>query len=151
LSDYNKSTKGEDIIKAIEGKWKQIYSEIEGEAMPSEQFSTIETEFKEREFFVRKDGQVIHQGKFSVNISVTPNECFFFYTKSVHDLLLGAPRPGIFQLTGNTLKFNFGPVGQRTPQDFNTFPTSNAVSSIYTRGGGPFPVRPNFTLANISW
>jgi uncharacterized protein (TIGR03067 family) len=130
-SDYSKS---DNILESLQGRWRVVYSEVDGEMTPVDEFSTIVIENKDNRFAVEKNGTIVHEGKYSVNVSVTPHEIVYIYSKGA-DVFLGGPRAGIFQLEGETFKTCLGAVGQRPPSGFNTFPDSDAVLTIQQRVG----------------
>lgn len=122
----------DDIFNALQGRWRVVYSEIDGEMNPVEEFASIVLVNTGNTFVVEKDGESVHEGTFSINASVLPHEIVYIYTKSSGPFL-GGPRPGIIQLVGKTLKTTFGAIGHRFPNDFNTFPGASAVLSIHER------------------
>jgi len=118
------------LVETMQGRWKHVYSEIDGQAGPEEK--TQQMTFKDDQFTVEKDGKVAHEGKFTLNVTRSPCELVYIYSKSF-PIYLGAPRAGIVQIEGNTLKCCFSPLGQPAPKDFNTFPDSERVLSIYQK------------------
>ena len=124
----------EDVLNSLQGRWRVVYSEVDGEMTPVGDFSTIILENKSNYFSVEKNGKVLYEGRFSVNLSVTPHEIVYIYTKGA-DVFLGGPRSGIFQLVSDTFKTCLSAVGHRPPKDFNTFPNAEAVLSIHQRTG----------------
>jgi uncharacterized protein (TIGR03067 family) len=128
-------TTEEDVINLLQGKWRVVYAEEDGEIAPVDEFSTIVLENKSDLFFVEKHGEIAYEGRFSINVTNTPHEIVYIYTKAARDIFLGGPRVGIFQLAGNTLKTCLGLIGQRPPKDFSTFPDSNAALAIHQRLG----------------
>jgi uncharacterized protein (TIGR03067 family) len=125
----------EAVMKALQGKWRVVYSELNGEMTAVDDFSTIVLENKDNKFFVEKRGSVAYEGRFSINVSVMPHEIVYIYTKAPNDVFLGGPRAGILQLAGYTLKTCLGAIGQRPPTDFSTFPDSQAVLAVHQRLG----------------
>jgi uncharacterized protein (TIGR03067 family) len=112
------------LVESMQGRWKTIYSEIDGQRGPEENAHYLI--YKEDQFTVEKDGKLAHEGKFTLDVTNTPWELVYIYSKSF-PIYLGAPRAGIMQLEGNTLKCCFAALGQRPPKDFNTFPDSDRV------------------------
>lgn len=122
------------LHNAVQGSWRAIYSELNGEMTPVEEFSTIEMEHKENHFTVKKNGKIVEEGRFSINLNTTPHEITYIYSKGP-EIFLGAPRVGIVQVQGDTLKTCLGPIGQKPPTDFNTSANSDAVLTIAQRRG----------------
>jgi uncharacterized protein (TIGR03067 family) len=118
------------MVETMQGRWKHLYSEIDGQAGPEEK--TQHMTYHEDQFTVEKDGKVAHEGKFTLDVTRSPCELVYIYSKSF-PIYLGAPRAGIIQIEGNTLKCCFAPLGQPAPQDFNTYPDSQRALSIYQK------------------
>jgi uncharacterized protein (TIGR03067 family) len=127
------TTTEKDVVDSLQGKWRVVYSELDGEMTPVDEFSTIVLENRGYNFFVEKRGEIAYEGRFSINVTNTPHELVYIYTKASRETFLGGPRVGIFQLVGNTFKSCLGMIGQRPPKDFSTFSNSNAVLAIHQR------------------
>src|SRR5262245_6046999 len=87
----------ESMIKSMQGRWRAVYSELDGEMTPVAEFSSIVMEHKGTDFVVEKNGKVVDEGRFSINTTVSPHELAYIYKKGP-DIFLGGPRPGIIQL-----------------------------------------------------
>jgi uncharacterized protein (TIGR03067 family) len=118
------------LVETLQGRWKHVYSEIDGQAGPEDKVQTLT--YKEDQFSLEKDGKVAHEGKFTLDVTRSPCEIVYIYSKSF-PIYMGAPRAGIIQIEGNTMKCCFSPLGQSAPKDFNTFPDSERVLSIYQK------------------
>jgi uncharacterized protein (TIGR03067 family) len=118
------------LVETMQGRWKHVYSEIDGQAGPLDKQNYLT--YRDDQFSLEKDGKVAHEGKFTLDVNRSPCEIVYIYSKSF-PIYLGAPRAGIFQIEGNTLKCCFAPLGQSAPRDFNTFPDSERVLSIYQK------------------
>jgi uncharacterized protein (TIGR03067 family) len=129
---HTKASDAGTVLKAMEGKWRAVYSEVDGEMTPVKEFSSIVLEHKGNTFTVEKDGKVVDEGHFSVNTRVSPHELVYVYRKGP-DMFLGGPRPGVVQVEDSTLKMCMGPIGHRPPSGFNTFPDSEAVLTVFQR------------------
>lgn len=128
-----KVEQGEELISALQGRWKPTYQEIDGQMVPPAESAATVVELKDNEFKVEKSGVVEYDGLFTVDALTSPMEISLIYRKSSKPIFLGGPRPGVFQLEGDTFKWCFGPIGLPRPKDFNTFPGSESVLSIYQR------------------
>jgi hypothetical protein len=62
------------------------------------------------------------------------------YSTSAQPIFLGGPRPGIFQVDGDTFKCCFGGIGHSAPDDLNTYPGSGSVLTVFERS--PRTVQP---------
>jgi len=121
-------------LRSFEGQWKIVYSEIDGEMTNVSEFSTITLTNKGDHFVVEKGGEIVAEGKFSIDTATKPHQLTYTYSKG-KDVFLGGPRPGIFQLEGNTLKTCQGAIGRPAPKDFNTSQHSPAVLTVYQKRG----------------
>ena len=126
-------TAGITSLQALQGNWKPIYQEIDGQMIPPSEYATTLVELRGNDFRVLKNGTAAYEGRFTVDAQVSPMGIVLIYTKSAHAIFLGGPRPGVLQLEGETLKWCFGAVGQPAPQGLNTFPGSESVLSIYQK------------------
>ncbi|MFE9934225.1 TIGR03067 domain-containing protein [Streptomyces sp. NPDC005533] len=119
------------FTKALAGAWRAVYSEADGRMSPVEDFAGLTHRFEENAFSV--DGGVgRHAGTFSLDTSKSPIEVIYIYKES-DGPFLGAPRRGLIQLEGDTLKLCMGPIGHDSPTDFNTKPGSQTVLTVFQR------------------
>jgi uncharacterized protein (TIGR03067 family) len=136
MAKYERSeSQSEIVFEALQGDWRAVFSEFNGEMTPVGDFSTIVLTHKDNNFSVAKNGKVLHEGRYSLNTAVKPHVIALTYTKSANEAFLGGPRVGIAQLVGDTLKTVFPPVGQEPPKDFTTFPDSDLVLTVFQRAG----------------
>jgi uncharacterized protein (TIGR03067 family) len=124
---------GADLLSALRGRWKPIYQEIDGQMVPPTEYATTVVELRDSEFKVEKNGTVAYDGLFTLDPLASPMEISLIYKTSSNPIFLGGPRPGVFQIEGETLKWCFGPIGHPTPKGLNTFPGSEGVLSIYQK------------------
>ena len=119
-------------LRALQGRWTTVYQELDGQAVGPQQKVTTVVELKGNEFKVEQNGSVQYEGTFTIG-SGSPAEIVLIYKKSANPLFLGGPRPGLFQVEGDTLKWNIGAVGHSTPKALHTFTGSESVLSVYHR------------------
>jgi uncharacterized protein (TIGR03067 family) len=91
MSESNKGMSGPEVMNALQGEWKHVYCEFEGQMPPPDEFSTTVMQMEGNKFVVKKGGKVVDEGKFSVNVDITPNEIVLIYSKGP-EMFLGAPR-----------------------------------------------------------
>ena len=127
------AAQGADLLNALQGRWKPVYQEVDGQMVPPAESATTVVELQGNEFKVEKKGVVEYDGFFTIDALTSPMEISLIYKKSSKDIFLGGPRPGVFQLEGDTLKWCFGPLGLPRPKGLNTFPGSESVLSIYQK------------------
>jgi uncharacterized protein (TIGR03067 family) len=128
-------TLGESLLRQMQGDWRVVYSEINGEMTPVADFSNIVTTHKGNTFTVKKNDKVIHEGRGSINAIAMPHGMALTYVNTQNEAFKGGPRVGIFALAGDTMKTAFAPIGHEAPKDFNSYPDSDIVISIYQRVG----------------
>ena len=117
---------------ALQGRWKPVYQEMGGEMAPATD-PTHAVELQGNEFKVIKGGKVAYEGRFNLTPQTFPHGIVLIYTTSIQPIFLGGPRPGVFQIEGDTLKWCFAGVGQAAPDGLNTYPGSVYVLTILQR------------------
>jgi uncharacterized protein (TIGR03067 family) len=129
----------ESVIKSLQGDWRVVYSELNGEMTPLAESATTVVTHKGNNFSVSKlvnnKQTVVHEGRFSINVAVMPHRIVLIYTKSIFEGNLGGPRVGIAQLVGDTLKTVLPGVGHPPPGDFVTYEDSDLVLTVHQRVG----------------
>ena len=129
-----------ESFNALQGRWSSVYQEIDGQmASHAENVSEV-MEFQGNEFKVEKSGRAEYEGTFTISGLTSPFSMVLIYRTSPQPLFLGGPRPGVFQVEGDTFKCCFGSIGQPRPTALNTFPGSESVLTIFQRhhpGGQP--------------
>jgi uncharacterized protein (TIGR03067 family) len=114
---------------ALAGRWQAIYQELEGESADHDDI----IEFDQNTFKIEKSGSVEYEGSFSVGGERAPFSMVLFYSRSPKAFFLGGPRPGIFQVEGDTFKCCFGAIGHPAPTVLNSYPGSASVLTIFRR------------------
>lgn len=127
-SDYK------NLNENLNGNWRAVYSELEGEMTPVAHFSTILVSFKNGRFQIQSDGKVQHAGDYKLDAESTPARIIYTYRKSSF-YECDKPRVGIIQLNGDTLKDCLGAIGAKPPKEFNTTEGSNTVMTVHQRVG----------------
>jgi uncharacterized protein (TIGR03067 family) len=118
---------------SLDGRWKVIYSEVEGEMVPDSIIGTAFLEIQSHVFKVEKNGVIEYEGRLTTNPSTYPNEIILIYEKSAKPGFLGGPRPGIYQVEGNTFKTCFGMIGHSFPKELSTYPGSQSALSVHLK------------------
>jgi uncharacterized protein (TIGR03067 family) len=135
MSKYEQDSLSESVVKAMQGDFRVVYSELNGEMTPVQEFSNIVVTHRGNNFIVKKNDKVVHEGTFTINVAVMPHQIVLRYSKSVFEGNLGGPRVGIAQLVGDTLRTNLPGVGYPPPSDFITYPDSDLVLAVHQRVG----------------
>ncbi|MEV0829996.1 hypothetical protein [Nonomuraea rubra] len=111
-----------NIARSLEGQWYNVCTEVDGE--PVDQAHSV-IEMRDNEFKAEQDGNVTYRGTYTVGpISEDGRSQYhitLFSKESVNHLSLGGSRPGLFQISGETLKTVYAGVGQPAPRQFNTY------------------------------
>ncbi|RBQ21942.1 hypothetical protein DP939_04525 [Spongiactinospora rosea] len=125
-----------NIARALEGRWYNVYTEVDGE--PVDQADSI-IEMRGNEFTIEQDGNVTYRGTYRVGPAFEGNRSQYhitlIYSESINPLFLGGPRPGLFQICGETLTTVFAGVGQQAPRQFITHRGSESVLTRYRLEG----------------
>jgi uncharacterized protein (TIGR03067 family) len=118
----------------LTGRWRAVYSELNGEMTPVAHFSGIEIEYMKNKFRIFVHGVLQHSGTYTIDERVKPAQITYVYDKSTfYDV--GKPRVGIVQLTGDTFKDCLGAIGTKAPGAFNTSRDSDLVLTVHQRAG----------------
>lgn len=130
------------MAQNLTGTWHAVYAELDGEMAAAAYVSGIELTYQGDKFSVTVNGELKHEGTYTVEEKTVPHQLTLVYTKS-SVFELSKPRVGIFQLTGETYKDCLGGVGARAPSHFGTAPKSDTVMTIFRKKGleGGTPVR----------
>jgi hypothetical protein len=141
--------------KELQGSWRASYYEING--LFVSRTPTV-LELKDNQFKVYQDDKATYEGTFSIgpirDRREASSEIALTYTKSANPLFLDGKRLGLFQLYGDTLKWTFGAVGHSAPTQFNTFPGSESVLSVYVKEGAKTDAperRVSLQKTNATW
>jgi uncharacterized protein (TIGR03067 family) len=118
----------------LEGSWRAVYSELNGEMTAVAHFSGIVITFQGHKFEIEVNGVVEHSGTYSTNLKSSPAQITYVYEKSTF-YELGKPRVGIFQVTNSTFKDCLGAIGAHAPASFNTTLKSDLVMTVHQRSG----------------
>ncbi len=126
--------RNDELHEKLNGSWRAVYSELDGEMTPVAHFSTILVTFKSGRFQIQSDGKVQHAGVYELDTESSPARIIYTYKKSSF-YKTEKPRVGIIQLTGDTMKDCLGAIGARPPKSFNTTADSNTVMTVHQRVG----------------
>jgi len=129
------ATQPVDVLDALQGRWRAIYQEVDGQMIAATEYASTIMELQTSEFTVEKGGTAAYTGAFTLLTANALPQIALMYKTSQQPTFLGGPRVGVFQVEGDTLKTCFGSVGQPAPNSLNTFPGSGSVFSIYQREG----------------
>jgi uncharacterized protein (TIGR03067 family) len=127
----------------LAGSWVGVYQELEGQNVPHD----VEMAFQDNTFQVLKGGDVDYEGTFTVGGETAPFSLVLNYSKSALPIFVGGPRPGIFQVEGDTFKCCFGAIGHPAPEDLNTFPGSGFVLTVFERS--PATAQPQVVTGGV--
>jgi uncharacterized protein (TIGR03067 family) len=133
------ATEGTELLQSLNGRWKPVYQEVDGQMVEPSITASTTLELTGNDFKVEKDGVVSYEGIFTIEPLASPKQVTLIYRKSTNPIFLGGPRPGVFQVEADTLKWCFGGVGHSAPKSLNTYPGSESVLSIYQREASSVP------------
>jgi len=121
------------LLNALSGRWTIVYQEVDGQTLPSAYDLHHTLELQGNSFKIEISGSVAYEGTFTVNTASVPHQVVLSYNTSANPTFLTGPRPGVFQLEGDTLKWCFGLPGRAAPTALNTTTNSDLVLTILNR------------------
>jgi len=138
-----------EAANTLSGKWVAVYQEIDGQNIPHDEVM----EFHDNTFKVLKGSTTTYEGTFTVGGTKSPFSIVLTYSKSAQPVFLGGPRPGIFQVDGDTFKCCFGVIGHPAPHELNTYPDSGSVLTVFERSprSAKQALTPNRLLGGLPW
>jgi uncharacterized protein (TIGR03067 family) len=122
------------LVSGLHGHWSIVYQEIDGEMLPSTYNADHILEIQGSDFKIEINGSLAYDGTFSIDATASPHQIVLDYKTSANPVFKNGPRPGVFQLEGNTLKWCFSVPGRQGPTTLNTVPGSDSVLTILHRG-----------------
>jgi uncharacterized protein (TIGR03067 family) len=136
LGGYQMQTTPADpgaLTTSLRGRWTIIYQEVDGQMLPPTYNLHHTLELQGNSFKVEINGSVFYDGTFTINTASLPYQVALTYNTSANPTFLTGPRPGVFQLEGDTLKWCFSLPGRAAPTALNTTPNSDLVLTILHR------------------
>jgi uncharacterized protein (TIGR03067 family) len=114
----------------IRGSWTVERVEAEGKEVPIELFKDMTLTFEGDKYTVKVGEQVVQAGTHKLDPSRSPKT---FDDTVVAGTNQGAVIVGIYEISGDTLKFCFDPEGKQRPTAFKTTPGSQVTLGVYKR------------------
>lgn len=116
---------------AIEGTWRAVSIEVNGNAVPAGDLAKITVENgRDGEWTLMVDGQELAEGTSTIDPTVTPKTIDFKVTKG-NDA--GRETYGIYELTGDTRKICYAEPGRQRPADFSAPAGSGRTLAVFER------------------
>lgn len=139
------------MAEDLTGTWHSVYGEYGGQMVAPARVSATEWTFRGTQFSIKVLGEIEHEGTYSLDRTARPQKITIVYTRSSR-FELNKPRPGIFQVSGDTFKTCFGPIGGNAPTEFNTIQGLEHILTVQQKKGAegglvvlPPPAKPHPT------
>jgi uncharacterized protein (TIGR03067 family) len=147
-ADAPKAGTAEEEMKKLQGSWKVVSLEVEGKAIPEEEFKDVRVIFKGDKMFSTKGGKEGGKpNRYKLDPSKTPKHIDIFHPATVRaagkkkEEVVELTSPEIYSLEGNKLKICgprelSGPQGKampKRPTEFRATPKSKQALMILER------------------
>ena len=103
-------------IILLEGQWSMSLGEADGQAMPKEMVTTAKRVAKDGETAITIGGQPFFKAKYTIDPTKKPKAIDYIMTEGVTK---GKTQLGIYELSGDTIKFCFAAPGKDRPTEFS--------------------------------
>ena len=125
----------EEAIKkdhlAIEGTWRAVSVEVNGNAVNPDDVKKITTENgRDGEWTLFVDGNEVADGTSTIDPTVTPKTIDFKTTKGAN---AGQTTYGIYEMTGKTRRICYAEPGRPRPADFSAPAGSGRILAAFER------------------
>src|SRR3954466_7926954 len=114
----------EKELKKFQGTWTFESVEAGGKEIPAAEFKGITVSFEGDRYTVKKGDEVIQAATMKLDPSKSPKALDVTVAEGPNK---GAVMPGIYEITGDTLKVCFDPEGKKRPTDFKGGPGSQTL------------------------
>src|SRR5438552_13250614 len=104
-------------LAQLQGEWSMVSGSADGTAMPDAMRGTAKRVCKGDETTVTVGSQLIMKAKFTIDPSRKPKTIDY---QMIDGPTKGKKQLGIYEVTGDTAKFCFGPPGAERPTDFTS-------------------------------
>lgn len=116
---------------AIEGVWRAVSIEVNGNAVNPDDVRKVTTENgRDGEWTLLVDGNEMAEGTSTIDPTVTPRTIDFKVTKG-NDA--GRETFGIYEITGDTRKICYAEPGRPRPSDFSAPAGSGRILAVFER------------------
>jgi len=114
----------------LQGEWSMVSGSADGSAMPDAMRETAKRVCKGDETTVTVGEQLFMKAKFTIDPSRKPKTIDY---QMIDGPTKGQRQLGIYELTGDTVKFCFGSPGSERPPDFTSKPGDGRTLSVWKR------------------
>ena len=96
---------------SVAGTWSPLWSKWDGDSTPPEELSDVTLTFEGERCEVRRRGELIRSGTYSVNPENSPKTIDVCFTESDVPELIEAPLRGLYEVNLDELRICYGPPG----------------------------------------
>jgi uncharacterized protein (TIGR03067 family) len=108
---------GAGDLKKLQGTWKFLSHEMDGNPTPPEQVAKLKITFTGDKFEVREGDRVVQAGTHKLDASKKPAQVDATVTDGEGK---GSKMLGIYEFKGDTIKVCFDPMGKERPTSFTS-------------------------------
>ena len=120
----------EKDVRIIQGTWTFESSEAGGKALPAGELKGLILTFEGDKHTVKKGDEVIQVATQKLDPSRSPKALDVTVAEGPNK---GAVMPGIYEISGDTLKVCFDPEGKKRPTEFKSAPGSQNFVNVHKR------------------
>jgi uncharacterized protein (TIGR03067 family) len=110
---------GGDADKELQGRWRYVSFEMDGQKMPPEQLAKMTITFTGDKWVVREGDKIVVAGTQKFDPTKRPRQIDSLITEGEGK---GTTMLGIYELKGDTFRVCFDPQGKERPKDFTSQP-----------------------------
>jgi uncharacterized protein (TIGR03067 family) len=118
-----------DELERLQGRWKVVTLEVEGQVVPDGFFAEAKVVVKGDNFSTIGMGAA-YAGKITVDVASSPRRFDVLFNEGPHK---GQASLGIYELNGSAWKICLGFAGRERPKDFTTTAGSGHALEILER------------------
>ncbi|PWU08543.1 MAG: hypothetical protein C5B50_29295 [Verrucomicrobia bacterium] len=127
-------------LALLQGEWSMVSGTADGQAMPNAMLATAKRICSGDETTVTVRGQVFLKAKFTLDPSKNPKSIDY---EMLDGFTKGKTQLGIYELSGDTVKFCFGSPGAERPVDFSSATGDGRTLSVWRRNTLQSPATTN--------
>jgi uncharacterized protein (TIGR03067 family) len=117
LTSRGGADSGDDVLKKLQGTWKFVSQEVDGQPLPKSELANQTITFAGDKWTVRRDGKVVQAGTHQFDPSKKPGQVDAVVNEGENK---GSTMLGIFEMKGESFHVCFDPKGKNRPTDFTS-------------------------------
>jgi uncharacterized protein (TIGR03067 family) len=114
----------------LQGEWKCVSATIDGKALPDETTKALRLAITETRYITEKGNETLFDSTYRIDRTKTPAQIFMLGTEGA---LTGKEVPGIYEISGDTLRICYALPGDSPPITFESAQGSKAQFIVWRR------------------